>query len=336
MSEQTNIGGSSRPSNECTRISLGSPPTEQTAFGPRESFIVAYDRMATLAKVARRPSVVVAAVGPYGQVLEALLVEDRRALVVGRHTHCALRLSGESVSLRHLALLVRYDEQGAPVVHLWDLNTGHPFLTEDQQPSAAVIAEGPVYAAIGSSALWVVPSGGVADKGWPAQAEEAWHMLAPRQFIDRRSPRALVGTPRPQRLSSRHARDPEHSFITMLGPALALDDSDDELPWGEIRIELSGHKQKRRVSAERLEQGVLIGRYERCGIAFSDRHRNVSRVHLLLVRIAGEIWAIDTASTHGLWRGEHRVTAEVLADPDQLKLGDVATIAWRRLPMAAA
>lgn len=335
MAEPINIGGSSRQSNECTRINAGGPPMVQEAFGPRESFLVAYDRMATLGKVARRPSMVVAAVGPYGQVLEVLLVEDRRALVVGRHTHCALRLSGDSVSLRHLALLVRYDEQ-APVVHLWDLNTGHPFLTEDQQPSAAVIAEGPVYAAIGSSALWVVPSGGVANKGWPAQAEAAWELLAPRQFIDRRSPRALAGAPRLLRPSPRHARDPEHSFVTMLGPALALDDYDDELPWGEIRVELSGHKQKCRVSAERLEQGVLIGRYERCGIAFSDQHRNVSRVHLLLVRIAGELWAIDTASTHGLWRGERRVGADVLADPDQLKLGEVATVSWRRLPMATA
>lgn len=336
MSEHTNVRSPSRPGNECTQIGPSSPLAAEVAFGPHESFVVAYDRIATLGKVARRPSVVVAAVGPYGQVLEALLVEDRRALVIGRHTRCGLRLSDETVSLRQLALLVRYDEREAPVVHLWDLNTGHPFFTEDQQPSAAVIAEGSVYVTIGPYALWIVPSGGVAGQGWPAHAEAAWQTLPPRQFIDRRSPRALADAPRPQLLAERCPRDLDHSFVTMLGPALVLDGCDDEMPWGEIRIELTGLKQKNRVSAERLEHGVLIGRYERCGIAFRDRRNNVSRVHLLMVRIAGEVWAIDTASTHGLWRAGRSVTADVLSDPDQLTLGDVATISWRRLRQAAA
>ena len=336
MSEDTNTGSPSWPNNECTLISQGSPLAAQAAFGPRQSFIVAYDRIATLGKVARRPSVVVAAVGPHGQVLEALLVEDRRALVVGRHTRCGLRLREQPVALRHLALLVRYDEEAAPVVHLWDLNTGHPFLTEDEQSNAAVIAEGPVYAAIGPYALWVVPSGGVARKGWPVHAEAAWDMLPQRHFMDRRLPRELARAPRPPVAAEHCARDPEHSNITQLGPVLVLDGCDDEMPWGEIRIELASLKQKNRVSAERLEHGVLIGRYERCGIAFRDRLNTVSRVHLLLVRIAGEIWAIDTASTHGLWRDRRRVDADVLKNPDQLMLGEVAMVCWRRLPLAAA
>ena len=336
MSEHTNLGSSPESANECTQFSWSGPLTPPGAFGPRESFIVAYDRIATLAKVARRPSVVVAAVGPYGQVIEALLVEDRRALVVGRHTRCGLRLDEKAVALRHLALLVRYDEQGTPVLHLWDLNTGQCFVTEDEQLNSAVIAEGAVYAAIGPYALWMVPSGGVAGKGWPAQAEAAWSALPPRQFLDRRTPRTLAGAPQPRLSAERQERDPEHSIVTVLGPALFLDGCDDEMPWGELRIELANRKQKNRVSAERLEHGVLIGRYERCGIALSDGQNKVSRVHLLMVRIAGEIWAIDTASTHGLWRDRHRVGAAVLANPDELTLGNVAIVGWRRLPLAAA
>lgn len=336
MSEPTNLRSPSQPINECTQIGLGSPLAVPAAFGPHESFIVAYDRIAALARVARRPSVVVGVVGPYGQVLEVLLVEDRRALVIGRHTRCGLRLGEDTISLRQLALLVRYDEREVPVVHLWDLNTGHPFLTEDQQPTAAAIAQGPVYVAIGRYALWLLPSGGVENKGWPAHAAAAWDALPPRQFIDQRSPRAFAGGPRPHLAAERYPRELDHSFVTMLGPPLVLDGCDDEMAWGEIRIEASGLKQKSRVSAERLEHGVLIGRYERCGIAFSDRRNNVSRVHLLMVRIAGEIWAIDTASTHGLWRDGRSIVAEVLADPDELTLGSVATVCWRRLRMAEA
>jgi hypothetical protein len=151
--------------------------------------------------------------------------------------------------------------------------------------------------------------------------------------LDRRTPR--------DRSAALPNRVPAARFsgasVTLAGAPLVLEeDCDDEIPWGELRIELVDFKQKNRVSAERLEHGVLIGRYDRCGITFTDSTSRVSRVHLLIVRIDNEIWAIDTASTHGLWRGGHKVTAVVLTDPDQLALGNAATVRWRRLGMAAA
>src|SRR5262249_50324546 len=152
----------------------------------------AYDRLTLLGNVARRPAIIVAVVSSVGSLLDARLIEDRRSLILGCHTQCALRLPESDVSLRHLCALVRFEDK-EPRLRLWDLNTGRHSPTEDGEKNAAVIAAGPVYAAIGSYALWFVPATGIPGIGWPARAEDAWKALSPRVFIDRRSP-----TPEPK------------------------------------------------------------------------------------------------------------------------------------------
>jgi pSer/pThr/pTyr-binding forkhead associated (FHA) protein len=62
----------------------------------------------------------------------------------------------------------------------------------------------------------------------------------------------------------------------------------------------------------------------------------VSRVHLLLVRIDEELWAIDTASSNGVRRAGARVAAEVLADDDALDIAESVVIRWRRTKLAQA
>src|SRR5689334_14375218 len=180
---------------------------------PREAFLLAYDRFALLASVARRPAMIVAVVSSTGGLLDARLIEDRKSLVLGRHTQCALRLPDSAVSLRHLCALVRF-EDNEPRIRLWDLNTGLHFITEDEE----------------------------------------------------------------------HTTE-----ITRIAPPLLLrDDDEPEVAWGVLRLERDGYRQERGVSAERLEQGILVGRYERCGLLMSSENSEVSRVHLLLVRIGTE------------------------------------------------
>jgi hypothetical protein len=296
-------------------------------LGPREAFLIAYERLTLLAHVVRRPAMIVAVVGSEGGLLDARRIEDRRSLIIGRHTQCALRLPDSAISLRHVAALVRFEE-GEPQIRLWDLHTGLHFTTEDGEQNAAVIAAGPVYVAIGSYALWFVPAAGIPRVGWPARAEDAWKALPPRVFIDRRSPS-------PERKSEpwpMASRDEEHTTsITCVAPPLLLQDDDEpEVAWGVLRLERGEHRQERGVSAERLEQGILVGRYERCGLVMSSENNEVSRVHLLLVRIGTEVWAIHTASTNGLLRGKAAIEAEVLADVDSLSLGNDVTLRWRR------
>jgi pSer/pThr/pTyr-binding forkhead associated (FHA) protein len=308
-------------------------PSDQP-LGPRAAFLVAYERLSLLAGVAGGPAVVVAAVDPDARVIASLQVRDRRALIIGRHTRCGLRLPAGVVSLRHVAALVRF-EGARPVIHLRDLATGHPFLTEDGQPNAGVIADGPLYASIGGYALWFVPCQGPGAPPWGRRAEEAWSTLAPRSFLDRRPPgEGLPGAPMPapRPARPRAAIHDEITSVTHLGPPLLLDDGDDpEIAWGTLRLSDGTRREKRAISAERLERGVLLGRYGRCSILLATPENTVSRVHALLVRLGAEVWIIDTASTNGTKRGEDDVSAEVLRDADTLSLGREITLSWQRI-----
>jgi hypothetical protein len=216
----------------------------------------------------------------------------------------------------------------APVTRLWDLNTQHPFRTEDGQPSAAVIAQGMLYAAVEQYALLFVPTRGPSEAPWPARAEEAWGALPQRQFIDRRTPTATRFR-HSQRL--RLDGQPYQTQITRVGPLMMLGDHEGpEAAWGELRLDGKKKVESHRISLDRLEQGVLLGRYERCGIPLEDL-QDVSRVHLLLVQIGEDLLAIDTASTNGTWDGQTQIETTTLDDLDSLKLGDVLHIHWHRL-----
>ncbi|MFT3769399.1 MAG: FHA domain-containing protein [Minicystis sp.] len=317
MSQDTWAG--EREGNGRTHVA---PAQRRGPLDPRASFLVAHERLSLLASASSGPRVVVAAVDARARVVESLTIEDRGALVIGRHSQCGLRLHAESISLRHLAVLVRFEDE-RPVVRIWDLRTGVPFVTEDQQANEAVMADGPLYLALDGYAIWIVPAG----VRLPRDPEAAWLALPGRSFLERRAP-----GPRPAAELPR-VPPPMHdstTLVTRLGPPLLIGEGDEpEIGWGEIRLACGGRKEKRIVSAERLEQGVLIGRYERCGLVFPTTEP-ISRVHLLLVRIGAEVWAIDTASTNGVRRGDAPFSADALQDSDTLTLADVVTLDWRR------
>jgi hypothetical protein len=308
--------------NGCTRIAPGpSERLKRAPLAPREAFLAAHGRLASLARVVRGRAFLVVAVDARGRVVESLCLEDRGALVIGRHTSAGLRLHAATVSLRHAAALACF-EGDRPALRLWDLQSGAPFLAEDGEPNAAVLAEGPLYAAIDEYAVWFVPAGAALAGG----AEAAWEALPPRTFLDRRTP-AAPRTPAPTPVCEDGS---EISRVTRLAPPLLFGEGDEpEIGWGELRVACGAHRDCRTVSAERLEQGVLIGRYHRCGLQIAGFDR-ISRVHLLLVRIGAEVWAIDTASTNGVQRGEAPLGAAVLCDIDTLTLAGQVTLEWRR------
>lgn len=300
------------------------------ALGPREAFFAARDRLADLAEASGtgEAGLAVAAVSDRARIIDAALVPDRGGLVIGRHGECGLRLPQESISLRHLAMLSRRD-RGQDATHVWDLSTEVPFTTEDGTRSSALVADGPVYLSIGDYALWSFPVGVL--RGLPVKARDAWEALPLRRVIDHRAPTAA---PAPRRLFAaerRRSADGEIcSHVTVVPPPLLLDDQAlHEVAWGVLRLTCRDQHVRHLVSAERLEQGLLLGRYERCGISIQASEK-LSRVHLLLVRIADEVWAIDTASTNGTSSGGQAISAKVLADRDELLLGSVLTLTWTR------
>jgi hypothetical protein len=309
---------------------MGSLLPHELPLEMREAFLAAYERLRGLARGARGPAVLVAAVDDRARVVDAVSVGSGHSLVIGRHTGCGLRLPYDTISLRHLVAHARSDPPGtAPALWLWDLDTGQYFMTEDGHLNAAVMALGPLYAAVGPYALLFVPIRGHSGAPWPARAEEALRGLPPRHFFDRHSSEG-VRLPRSRRLRPDGRR--YQTDISREGPLLTLSGPEDrETAWGELRLEWAGQVERHFISRERLEQGVLLGRYDRCGIRLSGALGSLSRVHLLLVRLGGDVLAIDTASLNGTWRGRTEIETTVLGDPDSLVLGRVLRLHWRRL-----
>jgi hypothetical protein len=327
--------------NENTIFLLDGADRDALPPKPREAFHVAYDRLSDLARAARVPGFVIGTVAKDMRLMNTELAEAGSAVTIGRHTKCRIRLPSERVSLRHVVGLVLEDEPGVPMIRLWDLNTREPFFTEDGNRNCAVVSDGATYIAIGSFALWCLPCG--PNVKWPARSTEAWDAMPPRAFVDRRAPlppsrRAGVNAlPPPKKKGSPYRSFDENSRITTLAPPLLLgDDEEPELAWATIRLQSRGAKAKRSVSAELLEQGLLIGRYERCGLSLGEIDKNVSRVHLLLVRIGSDVWAIDTGSTNGVRKDGKHIEALILEDTDRLEFGSNMVLDWAKLEHAEA
>lgn len=73
---------------------------------------------------------------------------------------------------------------------------------------------------------------------------------------------------------------------------------------------------------------MLFGRYERCdndGLTVLSNGR-ISRVHMLLIEIANRVYAIDAASTNGIWVDGQERRVVPLKVGRQWMLGD--KLAW--------
>jgi hypothetical protein len=299
-------------------------------LSPKASFLLAYERLALLARASAERTVVVVVVDPTGQVVAGRRVFGGTAVVLGRHEQCGVRLPADMIALRQLVALVQ-DEGGTMRIHLRDLATRLPFRTEDGSRSAAVVAEGPLYVAIGDYAIWFVPSE-LLLKGHGYGREAAWDALPPRDFIERRPPSDARGA-----LPACRLVGADSVRVTHIAPARVLDDGDTpDVSWGVLKVEIGHKRETRWVSLERLEQGILLGRYSRCAVLVDASEAQTSRVHALLLLVQGDVWLVDLASTNGVMRDGSRLVAGILEDVDRFTLGSQVTIGWRRIHHADA
>jgi hypothetical protein len=269
------------------------------------------------------------AVDARGRTVAETGLEDGRALVIGRHSQCLFRLPAGDVSLRQVAAHVRV-EDGAPVTRLWDLRSGHPFATEDGTAASAVVAEGPLFVTVGEYALLFVPAAKFAGAPWPRGGEEAWRALPRREFIERRGATSVGPRLAQVKLAKGTSRITRLDAPSMLGV-----DPPEGPAWAEIIVRDATGGVRHRVSTEQISRGVLLGRSSRCQIGH-DVDGLISRVHLLVVRLGAEVWAIDTASTNGTRRTGVGIEAAVLRDEDALELPGKTTVYFKRLAHAGA
>ena len=121
------------------------------------------------------------------------------------------------------------------------------------------------------------------------------------------------------------------------GPARATRSliGEDEPGLGMLRIHSEQGRSKIVVGARAVSAGVLFGRYERCdndGVTALSNGR-ISRVHVLLLALGADVYAIDVASTNGTWVGGKEQRVVPLRYGCHLVLGEgLATLEWQRAP----
>jgi hypothetical protein len=227
-------------------------------------------------------------------------------LIVGRHERCDVVLSRDSdVSLRHLLVRATRGPQGQLQLRAIDLRSRCGLLSEDGKRCEAIASQGPLFLQVASYVLFLLPTGPSA-KPWPHDADETWRRFAPRnQEI----------LPPPQPLKSRAAPSPGAVKLA----TITIQSSSPQA--GDLT---STHA----VWSDQLERGILVGRDDRCSHGGLDEG-NLSRVHLVLLSVDDEVWAIDTASTNGSRALSGPPFRQLLLSGDtQIVLADALALRW--------
>lgn len=264
--------------------------------------------------------------------------------VVGRHGQCDLFLDGDAgLSLRHLVLIVEPATDwggpgGADVRYrLIDLRTGSGFIDEAGRMLEAATALGPAFVMVGRYLLLCFPTGG---DEWPLELDAAMAMLPERIYVDERD--AEPDRWQRQRRSFAEGTNVEDTSVKPIGASVitavrgparariaAIDGGEAKVGHFELTSRL-GHDVID-VGAEALRRGLLLGRYSRCDTAGarSLALERISRVHVLVIEIAGRVWMIDAASTNGIAVGGKTVRVHEVRDGERVDLGGAGVVCWR-------
>ena len=311
------------------------PTNLPTTIDAEKLFVSHYEALRRSWRNYLRPGVLVFGIdedaNPLGELWLDAQDSGPRAGVIGRHSECDLIIPAShiSVSLRHVVVLVRGLSEGKLEIEVVDLATGEGFTDEQGRTRHSVTSEGPMFLRIGTVNLFFMttPSFFSGDE----TGRQAYHALPSRVFVDE------VNFESPPPLRAVRENDPlmtqEQTRVrSKVGPlfgSLVLCESK-ETPIGAISFRSGRNRVVRSVGRTALQRGILIGRYSRCHLgpqAESDDSR-ISRVHLLLIQHGQEVIAIDTASTNGTKiNGEYK-KFRVLAEGDELDMGDGIKLLW--------
>ncbi len=321
--------------NGRTQVLFAVDALERPQEASRDAFLRAWPRIRpALTALGRRGFVVVAQRWKLGLgELDAafcmeLPLDDERSVhrVVGRHTRADLVLRGDdSISLRHLLLSAWIDE-GRPVLRALDVGSDARFSTEDGTDVASMLADGSCFLSVGSwnlMALYTEP-----DVFWPEDAEEAWDQLPPREAVDARRtwPRPSL---RARVYPQLKGEDVSSTQVFHLDDPEQLAELPAESPLAVGALFLP-RRRTVRLSVEALTRGVLIGRYERCGVDqdLLGADPSVSRIHLCLVQDPTGLWAVDMASTNGTRAQGEKVRSGKLEREADILLARTTRLRW--------
>ena len=272
-----------------------------------ELFFEYYDPIRDWLHDRRQPGLAVVALDERGvQAKGYLRAHENRVntAIVGRHEKAEIFLGDDpSLSLRHLAVIVSPSSPGKPFsFRVVDLRTPSGFTDERGTQLRACEADGPFFIRCGRYLLLFAP-GSRGDRGWPDEPEAMWASLRRRDA----GPMAL---PHPATL--------EHGLL-----------SDDEEPLGELVIASEEGVGTMPVGRRAARSGILLGRSDRCDGDVLLTNPHISRVHVLIVEMAGSLYAIDTASKNGVWGHGGEARARLLESGTTFTLCGLAIVEWR-------
>ena len=234
-------------------------------------------------------------------------------LIVGRHERCDVVLSRDTdVSLRHLLVRATRGPGGQMHLRAIDLRSRVGLLSEDGKRCEAVASKGPLFLQVSSYVIFLLPTGPHV-KPWTQDADETWRGFAPRQ-------QEIL--PPPQPLKSRAAPSPNAVRLA----TITIQSSSSQA--GDLT---STHA----VWSDQLGRGILVGRDDRCSHGGLEEG-NLSRVHLVLLSVDDEVWAIDTASTNGTRVYSGLPFRQLLLTGEtQLVMADALALRWQPVLHAA-
>lgn len=264
-------------------------------------------------------------------------IGEPNALIAGRHREADLRLSGDAtISLRQFALVVEpLTELGRPgrgvTYRVIDLRSRQGFRTEEDHTLGGVRADGPAFLAAGNYAFFFFVTGDPTD--WPRAAAQAWSFIPERVYLEERE-RWARGSARRRAVGRAVPLSRPITLIQETGPASRLAAHSlvarGEARVAELLVTSAGGSRCIPIGPTALEDGVLIGRSDRCESSELLRDSNLSRVHLLIIEIAGVPYALDTASRNGSFIDAGPAFGLCALDSARtLHLADAARVMWR-------
>lgn len=343
INQRSDSAPESKNENTILGLSVDALPEVAAPLPLKEQFVKHYPQIHEwLAAHSSRSGVALVAMSAgavHGAAFLAAKPDRVSTAIIGRHSKADLRLPDDaSLSLRHVALLLfpRQSEGRGCRYRLLDLRSATAFLDERGKRLRALEADGPAFVRLGHYALLALATSGH-DEPWPDDAEQAWNQIPDRLYLDEIETeeksleweatrdkawevQALPAISRPPTL-----------VHNVAGPKMAIHElvDPDETPIGELGITSPRGASTVILGRRALQSGILLGRSRRCdaGRVLSDR--TLSRVHLLIIEVAGVVYAIDTASSNGVFDDEARERATRLEPGSSLTLSDVAKVEWR-------
>jgi hypothetical protein len=308
-------------------------PAPRRAF--RDVFIENYENLRSSREALSGPGVTVTVIGPSGFEGAAAISAKSDAinvLTIGRHSHSDLFLSGEMLmSLRQGAVIVYPLVAGENVrFRILDLRAASPFEDERGSPFGALEADGPVFLHAGAYSIFVFPMGADSPR-WSGSPEQVWEGIPERVYIEE------LGVERAEeRFRARSAGGWRHGDTLALSlPGPTLEDErlleEGEPARGQLVVRSDEGEMTLVLGRAAASRGVLLGRYERCDGSRLGVLNDlaISRVHALVIEIAGKLYAVDAGSKNGLWVGGQRVPLAGLRPGMPVVLaGHVARLEW--------